>query len=103
MDYQTFTNSSLTLMYETVRGALASDDAQEGQGRDPSFGVRDTGGWKKHAAYLEAEMLRRGILAIGNSALGRCRVPGDRSTSSETRSIIRPLAVYDLAAHAQSE
>jgi hypothetical protein len=62
MDYQAFTNSSLTLMYETVRGALASDDGQEGQGRDPSFRVRDTGGWKKHAADLEAEMLRRGML-----------------------------------------
>jgi hypothetical protein len=62
MEYHTFTNSGLTLMYETVRGALASDDAQEGQGRDPSFGVRDTGGWKKHAADLKAEMLRRGML-----------------------------------------
>jgi hypothetical protein len=29
MDYQAFTTGSLTLMYEAVRGALASDDAQE--------------------------------------------------------------------------
>jgi hypothetical protein len=62
MDYQAFTNGSLSLMYEAVRGALASDDAQEKQGEDPRFRVRDTPDWKKHAADIEAEMLRRGML-----------------------------------------
>ena len=62
MDYQAFTNSSLTLMYETIRGALASDDAQEKYGQDPSFRVRDTADWRKHAADLEAEMLKRGMI-----------------------------------------
>ena len=62
MDYQPFTNDSLTMMYEAVRGALAADDAQEKGGADPRFRVRDTPDWKKHAADLEAEMLRRGML-----------------------------------------
>ncbi len=62
MDYHAFTSGSLTLMYEAVRGALASDDAQEQRGEDPRFRVRDTPDWKKHAADLEAEMLRRGML-----------------------------------------
>ena len=62
MDYQAFTNESLTLMYEAVRGALAADDAVERQGGDPKFKVRDTPGWRKHAADIEAEMLKRGMI-----------------------------------------
>jgi len=57
MDYQAFTNESLTMMYEAVRGALAADDAVEREGAEPKFKVRDTPDWKKHAANLEAEML----------------------------------------------
>jgi hypothetical protein len=49
-------------MDEAARGALASDDAQEQSGEDPTFRVRETSDWKKHAADLEAEMLRRGML-----------------------------------------
>jgi len=37
MDYQAFTNESLTMMYEAVRGALAADDTVERQGGDPKF------------------------------------------------------------------
>ncbi len=33
MNYRAFTNDSLTMMYEGVRGALASDDALKKQGR----------------------------------------------------------------------
>ena len=33
MDYQAFTNGSLTMMYEAVRAALTSDDATKAQGR----------------------------------------------------------------------
>jgi hypothetical protein len=62
MDYQAYTNESLTLMYEAIRGALAVDDAIERQDGGPKFKVRDTPDWKKHAADLEAEMLRRGML-----------------------------------------
>ena len=62
MDYQAFTNDSLTMMYEAVRGALAADDAQEKTGGDPRFRVRDTPDWKKHAADLETEMLKRGMI-----------------------------------------
>jgi hypothetical protein len=62
MDYQAFTNESLTMMYEAVRGALAADDSLEGLGEEPKFKVRDTPEWKKHAADLESEMLRRGMM-----------------------------------------
>jgi hypothetical protein len=62
MNYPAFTNDSLTMMYEAIRGALAADDAQERQGADPRFRVRETPEWKKHAADLEAEMLKRGML-----------------------------------------
>jgi len=41
---------------------LAADDAAERQGSKPTFKVRDTPEWKKHAAALEFEMLRRGML-----------------------------------------
>ena len=61
MNYQAFTNGSLTVMYESVRGALASDDALKAQDQEPRFKVRETPEWKKHAADLEAEMLKRGM------------------------------------------
>jgi hypothetical protein len=59
MNYEAFTNQSLTMMYEGVRGALAADDALERDHRDPPFRVRETDEWKLHAADLEAEMLKR--------------------------------------------
>ena len=61
MNYGAFSNDSLTMMYEGVRGALATDDALKGQGGETRFRVRETSDWKKHAADLEDEMLRRGI------------------------------------------
>ncbi|MEH2493553.1 hypothetical protein V1294_000032 [Bradyrhizobium sp. AZCC 1678] len=61
MDYQAFTNDSLTMMYEGIRGALASDDAQKAAGDQPRFRVRETPDWRAHAANLESEMLRRGM------------------------------------------
>ncbi len=61
MNYQAFTNDSLTMMYEGIRGALAADDALKSQGGEPRFRVRDTAEWKQHASELEAEMLRRGM------------------------------------------
>ena len=62
MNYQAFTNDSLTMMYEGVRGALAADDALIGLDEEPRFRVRETTEWKKHAADLESEMLRRGMM-----------------------------------------
>ena len=59
MNYQVFTSASLTMMYEGVRGALAADDALKQQGQETRFRVRETPEWKKHAAALEAEMLKR--------------------------------------------
>jgi hypothetical protein len=61
MNYRAFNNDSLTMMYETVRGALASDDAQSGIGEERRFRIRETPDWKQHAADLEAEMLKRGM------------------------------------------
>jgi hypothetical protein len=62
MDYQAFTNESLIMMYEGIRGALASDDALEGLGEEPRFRVRKTPEWKRHAGNLESEMLKRGMV-----------------------------------------
>jgi len=59
MNYQVFTSASLTMMYNGVRGALAADDALSDLGAECKFRVRQTPGWKVHAASLEAEMLKR--------------------------------------------
>ncbi len=61
MKYEAFTNDSLTMMYEGVRGALAADDALKRQGEETRFRVRETPDWKQHAADLEKEMLKRGM------------------------------------------
>ena len=61
MDCRKFTNDSLLMMYESIRGALASDDAQRLAMQEPRFRVRETPEWKEHAANLEIEMLRRGM------------------------------------------
>jgi len=62
MNYQAFTNDSLTMMYEGVRGALAADNALKEQGDEPRFRIRETPEWKAHAADLETEMLSRGMI-----------------------------------------
>jgi hypothetical protein len=61
MNYQAFTNDSLTMMYEGIRGALAADDALKGQDTETRFRVRETPEWRKHAADIESEMLKRGM------------------------------------------
>lgn len=61
MNYKAFTNGSLTMMYEGIRGALAADDALESEHRELPFRVRGTHEWKLHAADLEAEMRERGM------------------------------------------
>jgi hypothetical protein len=61
MNYQAFTNDSLTMMYEGIRGALAADDALKGRGLAVRFRVRETPDWKNYAADLESEMLKRGM------------------------------------------
>ncbi len=62
MNYQAFTNDSLTMMYQSVRGALAADDALSEQGKETRFRVRETPDWKTHSADLETEMSRRGMV-----------------------------------------
>jgi hypothetical protein len=49
-------------MYEGIRGAMAADDALKRQGMEIRFRVRETSEWKLHAAELETEMLRRGMM-----------------------------------------
>jgi hypothetical protein len=61
MNYQAFTNASIKMMYESVRGALAADGELEGRGEEPPFRVRQTPEWKQHATDLEIEMIRRGM------------------------------------------
>ena len=61
MNCQAFTNDSLTMMYEAIRGALAADDALKRQGLAIRFRVRETPDWKNYAADLESEMLKRGM------------------------------------------
>ena len=61
MNYQAFTNDSLTMMYEGIRGALAADAVLKNQGGETRFRVRETPDWKKHAADVEGEMLKRGM------------------------------------------
>jgi hypothetical protein len=62
MNYPAFTDDSLKMMYEAVRGALASDDALEGLNELPRFRVRETPDWRRHAADLEMEMIKRGVI-----------------------------------------
>jgi hypothetical protein len=62
MNYPAFTNDSLTMMYEGIRGALAADDALKRQGMEIRFRVRETPEWRLHAAELETEMLGRGMM-----------------------------------------
>jgi hypothetical protein len=61
MNYPAFTNDSVTMMYEGMRGVLAADDALKRQGMEIPFRVRETPEWKLHAAELETEMLQRGM------------------------------------------
>ena len=62
MNYQSFTNDTLTMMYEAIRGAMAADDAAKRQDMEIRFRVRATPEWKLHAAELETEMLKRGMM-----------------------------------------
>jgi hypothetical protein len=62
MHYQSFSDDSLTMMYEAIRGAMAADDALKRQGMEIRFRVRETPEWRLHAAELETEMLRRGMM-----------------------------------------
>ena len=61
MNYQVFTNDSLTMMYESIRGALAADEALKRQGEETRFRIRETPEWIKHASEIESEMLKRGM------------------------------------------
>jgi hypothetical protein len=59
MDYQAFTNDSLAMMYESIRGALAT--MRQRVLVSPRFRARKTPEWKRHAGELESEMFKRGM------------------------------------------
>jgi hypothetical protein len=59
MKNQAYTNDSLTMMYQGVRGALVVDVALGELGKEARFCVREISEWKQHAADLESEMLKR--------------------------------------------
>jgi hypothetical protein len=61
MKYEAFSDHSLTMMYEGVRGAMAADDTLIDLKEEPKFRIRETAGWKEHAGQLEMEMLKRGM------------------------------------------
>jgi hypothetical protein len=61
MEYKAFTDDSLKMMYEAVRGALTSDDGLKAQNGEARFRVRETPEWKRHSADLEREMIDRGM------------------------------------------
>ena len=61
MNYQAYTNDSLTMMHKAVRSALAAADGLKRRGLPVRFRVRENPDWKNYAADLEAEMLKRGM------------------------------------------
>ena len=68
MNYGVFTNDS-----EVVRGARRH--AKE-RGEEIRFRVRETAEWKKHAADLEMEMIKRGmIFEVINWSQGQAELP----------------------------
>jgi len=52
MNYQAFTNDSLTMMCETIRGALAADDGLKAEGGESRFRVRETPEWRSTPPIL---------------------------------------------------
>jgi hypothetical protein len=69
VNYPAFTNDSLTMMYEAVRGAPAADEALKAQGAEARFRVRETPDWKRHASELETEMLKRAMFFEDQASL----------------------------------
>jgi Arc/MetJ-type ribon-helix-helix transcriptional regulator len=68
MNYGAFTNDS-----EVVRGALRHAKAR---GEEIRFRVRETAEWKNHAADLEMEMIKRGmIFEVINWSQGQAELP----------------------------
>ena len=61
MNYQAYTNDSLTMMHEAVRSALAAADGLERRVLPVRFRVRENPDWKNYAADLKSEMLKRGM------------------------------------------
>ena len=62
MNYQAFTNDALTVLYETIRGSLAADNALIAQGGETRFTRSRNAGMEEARRRSEKEMLRRGML-----------------------------------------
>src|ERR1700738_2718270 len=78
MNYQAFTNDSLALMYEGVRGALASDDTTKAQGGKPDFASarRPTGSSPLRISILKCSSVNvfRSHRLVGRSGAASVRV-----------------------------
>jgi hypothetical protein len=57
MNYQAFTNDSLTMMYEGI--PAPADEALKRQGMEARFRVRETPEWKLHPAELDGNARTR--------------------------------------------
>ena len=76
MNYDAFTNDSITTMYEVIRGALDADDTLKARGEEIRFRVRETPDWKLQAADLEMEMIKRGMMfEVINWSQGQAELP----------------------------
>ena len=82
LNYKAFTNDSLAMMYEGVRGALAADDALKRRELETRFRVRETSDWRKHAADLEAENAQAGNVLRSHRLVGRSGAASIRVTRS---------------------
>jgi hypothetical protein len=94
MNYQAFTNDSLTMMYEAIRGALAADDALKRQGlatrfRVPPWTPEEDERLRKLAltrtsVAAMAKQMHRSMAAVRNRA-ARLRIVVAKSHNQEAR------------------
>jgi len=84
MNYQAFTNDSLTMMYEGIRGALVADDEFSRLGGEPRFRVRETPEWKRTPAHLRLKCSAGGCFltsSIGRKLRESCPLANERRPS----------------------
>src|SRR4030095_8132941 len=82
MNYQAFTNESLTVMYESIRGALAADEALKRQDMETRFRVRETPEWREHRCRPRVRNAEAGHDLRGYRLVGRS---GDVAVRITTR------------------
>jgi hypothetical protein len=95
LNYQAFTNDSLTLMYEGVRGALASDDTTKAQGGKPDFASarRPTGSSPLRISILKCSSAE----CFSKSSIGRKIRRSFRSSDEAFRASVSTATAFLLA------